>query len=142
MSEKKPAAFPPLRERPNCPVCGKVSYSLGGMHPQCAVVRADASLQASRKAKKEVAAPRGGFTKRCRGCGRTVPARRMVCDCGRSFARIAPAGGGGIQSSLSGAAKTIPLPEKAAYSSSITTAAGVRKARRRRRRIGPSPSRR
>ncbi len=84
MSEKKPALVA-LRVRPNCPVCGKVSYSLSGMHPQCAVARADAGLRARQKAKKEPPPPRAAFTKRCPKCGRNVPARRMVCDCGRSF---------------------------------------------------------
>ncbi|MDX1945355.1 MAG: hypothetical protein SFU86_08100 [Pirellulaceae bacterium] len=26
---------------PACPVCGKASYSRDGIHPQCAVLRAD-----------------------------------------------------------------------------------------------------
>ena len=40
-----------------CPVCGKVSYSLGGMHPQCSQLREDAPrverLRAAKKAEKE-----------------------------------------------------------------------------------------
>lgn len=93
MSEKKPPLVA-TRIRPICPVCGKVSYSLHGMHPQCAVARADAGLRATQKAKKEPAAPRSGFTKRCPRCSRTVAARRMVCDCGRSFAGAAAKGNG------------------------------------------------
>jgi hypothetical protein len=80
-----PALIGPQRERPKCPVCGKVSYSAAGIHPQCAVSRADAKLRSLRPAKD--AAPRkpGGFNKRCSSCGRSVAARRMVCDCGRTF---------------------------------------------------------
>jgi hypothetical protein len=42
MSEKKPT---PIVVEPNsksCPVCGKRSYSREGVHPQCAVMQADA----------------------------------------------------------------------------------------------------
>jgi hypothetical protein len=28
-----------------CPVCGKVAYSLGGVHPQCAIKRADIAVR-------------------------------------------------------------------------------------------------
>lgn len=83
-----PALIAPARERPKCPVCGKASYSPAGIHPQCAVHRADASLRLVLKAKKEAeaaAAQPGAFSKRCSGCGRSVAARRMVCDCGRAF---------------------------------------------------------
>ena len=43
---KKPE--PLYREAPGkfCPVCGKRSYSLRGIHPQCAVQQADAPRQA------------------------------------------------------------------------------------------------
>jgi hypothetical protein len=71
-------------QRPSCPVCGKVSYSPAGIHPQCAASRADAKLRGPKPAKTATARP-GSFSKRCSGCGRTVPARRMVCDCGRAF---------------------------------------------------------
>jgi len=44
-----------------CPVCGKRSYSLKGIHPQCAVQQADAPRQLllaeeKRKARLEAAA--------------------------------------------------------------------------------------
>lgn len=81
-----PATIGP--SRPQCPVCGKVSYSRDGIHPQCAVSRADAKLRVPREVQKEEAKP-GRFSKRCGGCGRTVAARRMVCDCGRKFAAAA-----------------------------------------------------
>ena len=49
MSEKKPELiyFPAVRNF--CPVCGKVSYSRSGEHPQCSVARADAAFKAKQK---------------------------------------------------------------------------------------------
>ena len=44
-------------DRPSCPVCGKATYSHGGVHPQCSAEReakaSDAALKASRKAVDE-----------------------------------------------------------------------------------------
>jgi hypothetical protein len=40
-------------DRPSCPVCGKATYSHGGVHPQCSAEReakaSDAALKAGRK---------------------------------------------------------------------------------------------
>ena len=49
MSEKKPVilTFPAVQKF--CPVCGKVSYSLSGEHPQCSAARGDAAIKARRK---------------------------------------------------------------------------------------------
>jgi hypothetical protein len=49
VSEKKPELiyFPAVRNF--CPVCGKVSYSRSGEHPQCSVARADAAFKARQK---------------------------------------------------------------------------------------------
>lgn len=46
MTSKKPE--PLLTQAPGkfCPICGKRSYSLRGIHPQCAVQQADAPRQA------------------------------------------------------------------------------------------------
>jgi hypothetical protein len=53
VSEKKPEPFyfPPLRK--NCPVCGEVSYSLSGEHPQCSINRRDIALRAKRKQRSD-----------------------------------------------------------------------------------------
>jgi hypothetical protein len=53
VSEKKPALiyFPAARKF--CPVCGKVSYSVSGEHPQCAVARGDAAFRAKQKKRSE-----------------------------------------------------------------------------------------
>lgn len=53
---KKPAPLNPTTAGATCPVCGKRSYSLRGIHPQCAVVQADAPRQAAlTAAKRELA---------------------------------------------------------------------------------------
>jgi hypothetical protein len=88
-----PAPIGYRREMPVCPVCGKISYSVGGIHPQCAVSRADERLRVPGPAKKSTAGKPSGFSKRCRGCGRSVAARRMVCDCGRAFPSSTMPGG-------------------------------------------------
>lgn len=55
MSESKPGPIEAPTIRKICPVCGKASYSQEGTHPQCALARADAALQAARKASGEIA---------------------------------------------------------------------------------------
>ena len=41
MSSKKPQPLMGRHKREPCPVCGEISYSLEGIHPQCAQRRAD-----------------------------------------------------------------------------------------------------
>ncbi|MBA3483057.1 MAG: hypothetical protein H0T51_14710 [Pirellulales bacterium] len=53
MDSKKPV---PLMAEPRgsvCPVCGKRSYSLRGIHPQCAVQQADEPRQKLLAAEKK-----------------------------------------------------------------------------------------
>ena len=50
MSDKKPHPLQNNPSRPPCPVCGKVSYSLLGTHPQCAMRKASDVLHAAQKA--------------------------------------------------------------------------------------------
>jgi hypothetical protein len=47
MNTKKPEPLiiPQQRTGRLCPICGKASYSLKGIHPQCAVQQADAPRQ-------------------------------------------------------------------------------------------------
>lgn len=56
MSEKKPKSLFPERTVTRCPVCQEPTYSSCGIHPQCAVKRADEprrlALVADRKMKK------------------------------------------------------------------------------------------
>ena len=87
MSEKKPLVLQSSQARGNCPVCGKTSYSAIGMHPQCAVARADALTHGDRKksAQAAVMAKRKSWSKACPKCKREIPARRIACDCGHKF---------------------------------------------------------
>jgi hypothetical protein len=46
MNTRKPEPLVTEQRRGRvCPVCGKQTYSLGGIHPQCAVQQADAPRQ-------------------------------------------------------------------------------------------------
>ncbi|WP_202921343.1 hypothetical protein [Anatilimnocola aggregata] len=52
MSEKKPTpVFASISPR-TCPICGKVSYSRSGEHPQCSVNRADIAFKLRSKQRK------------------------------------------------------------------------------------------
>jgi hypothetical protein len=55
MQIKKPVPSMTQDNKPRrlCPVCGKVSYSRGGMHPQCSQTREDAPRIARLKAAKK-----------------------------------------------------------------------------------------
>jgi rubredoxin len=98
MHNKKPvplllAGAPPRRL---CPVCGVVSYSREGVHPQCAQRRADAPRMESVKASREGEAvkPKGKaensslvrpWHKRCPECQAQLHLRKMTCVCGYQF---------------------------------------------------------
>ena len=66
----EPLIVEPRRGRA-CPVCGKQSYSLEGIHPQCAMQQADAPRQrqlAEQKREARIAAEQAGaITPRKRG---------------------------------------------------------------------------
>ena len=89
MSEKKPT---PLISEPSgkvCPICGKRTYSRGGIHPQCAVFQADAprteELKAERLREANVPKPPMWRSKKCPKCGSEPHVRRKACDCGYVF---------------------------------------------------------
>jgi hypothetical protein len=94
MSEKKPVVARDLPTPGLCPVCGKASYSRNGTHPQCAAAKADSIARAARKAAgiETVKTPRKSWSKPCPKCKRQIPARRIVCDCGHTFAQAVPGG--------------------------------------------------
>ena len=50
-----PALIAPQRALPKCPVCGKIAYSAGGIHPQCAANREGRLLRAQQPAKNSSA---------------------------------------------------------------------------------------
>jgi hypothetical protein len=94
MSVKKPIPILSEPHRKICPVCGKQSYSAGGIHPQCAVQQADAPRQLQLKAKKiaegkkKPAAkklPQVWSQKKCPKCSVEIHVRRKTCDCGFNF---------------------------------------------------------
>jgi len=94
VSEKKPT---PVIAEPNtkkCPVCGQRSYSPGGIHPQCAMVLADAPRKLGLAAQKKAAAlvkvktdhsKLALWEKLCPQCGSRLPARKSACVCGHRF---------------------------------------------------------
>jgi hypothetical protein len=57
MSIIKPVPIVPELRKNICPICGKASYSRGGIHPQCAVAQADeprsVRIRLARKKKAE-----------------------------------------------------------------------------------------
>ena len=90
----------PIAARPGertCPICGKPSYSVGGIHPQCAMQHADAprkkslkeeklaGLQGKSKAKKMGSSAWNRNKKRCPKCGAESHVRKKLCDCGHDF---------------------------------------------------------
>jgi hypothetical protein len=74
-----------------CPVCGAVSYSREGIHPQCAEQRADASRMervraagktAERARKAENSLTFSQWHKRCPECQAQLHVRKLRCACG------------------------------------------------------------
>jgi hypothetical protein len=91
MSEKS-VIIEPQPPRNLCPICGKATYSLGGIHPQCAMQQADeprlSRLRTSKAAEATVKKPakvRQVWKKRCPKCGTQVHARPESCRCGHKF---------------------------------------------------------
>jgi len=78
-----------------CPGCGKTSYSLGGIHPQCAVELADAARKKQLSAENQAAAQRQSAVpdsgrlawnmKRCPNCRIQYHMRTRHCACGYDF---------------------------------------------------------
>jgi hypothetical protein len=92
MSSEKSVVIVPPPPRKLCPICGKASYSAGGIHPQCAIEQADAprlvELRAARVAEPKTKKPdRQTWKKRCPKCDAQVHVRREACECGHKFGR-------------------------------------------------------
>ena len=89
MSEKKPTAWVVQPRGTDCPVCGKRTYSSGGIHPQCAVLQADAARSAQikedRKREAKEPKPAAWTKKKCPKCGAESHVRRKQCECGFVF---------------------------------------------------------
>jgi hypothetical protein len=90
MSNEKSVVIVPPPPKHLCPVCGTPSYSLGGVHPQCAIEQADAprilKLRATKaeppKAKKPA---KQSWKKKCPKCGAESHVTRKICPCGHKF---------------------------------------------------------
>ena len=94
MSDKKPPPLIPDRNHKRCPVCGEISYSRAGVHPQCSAKKADAKQKERIKEAKlaeeqaEKAAPtsdRAPWQKSCPKCKALHHVRKQVCSCGQSL---------------------------------------------------------
>jgi hypothetical protein len=90
MSNNESALIVPPRPKHLCPVCGTPAYSLGGVHPQCAIQLADQprvtrlrETKAKATKAKQPAVPR---QKTCPKCGLKSQIDRKVCKCGLKFA--------------------------------------------------------
>jgi predicted RNA-binding Zn-ribbon protein involved in translation (DUF1610 family) len=95
MSSEKSVIILPQPPKNLCPICGKAAYSLGGVHPQCSMQKADepriARLRTAKsaeiKAKVPAAKNAKSWKKRCPKCGAQVHVRRDACECGHKFNR-------------------------------------------------------
>lgn len=90
MSILKPVPIVPQVVKNLCPICGKASYSRDGIHPQCALQRADEPRNVKNRAakKKEAKAPSSQqrqWSKKCPECGVQVHVRLLECSCGHTF---------------------------------------------------------
>ena len=91
MSAKKPLPLISRRKHERCPVCGEISYSLGGVHPQCSVRQADEKRMDRIKRNKSVekkAKPVSAakpWQRVCPKCKALQHVRKKVCTCGHEF---------------------------------------------------------
>uniref|UniRef100_A0A7C2JYF6 Uncharacterized protein n=1 Tax=Schlesneria paludicola TaxID=360056 RepID=A0A7C2JYF6_9PLAN len=88
LAHTKPGPLIPTVSRPLCPVCGVVSYSREGIHPQCAMVAADSVLVSRINARKAAEPkperpPLRRFERICPACQAVQHVRRRSCECGR-----------------------------------------------------------
>ncbi len=90
-SKPQPLYVPPVRNV--CPVCGSVSYSASGVHPQCAMEQWDAErmkrikLRCKSPKKAKASTSTSPWQSICPKCKAIVHIRKKVCSCGHSLAR-------------------------------------------------------
>ena len=92
MSSEKSVFVLPQPPKNLCPICGKAAYSLGGIHPQCAIQQADEprliKLRAVKAAEPKVKKPvQQSWQKRCPKCGTQAHVSRKDCKCGHNFVK-------------------------------------------------------
>lgn len=94
MTHRKPPTFVLTAVRNRCPVCGEISYSAAGVHPQCSMRQADEKRAAALKLAKEAAKlekPAAAtkiesrWRKTCPKCQAMQHVRKAVCFCGYAF---------------------------------------------------------
>jgi endogenous inhibitor of DNA gyrase (YacG/DUF329 family) len=86
----KPVPIVPQIVKNLCPICGKASYSRDGIHPQCALQRADeprnVKNRAAKKKEVKIQTPQQRlWSKKCPECGIQVHVRLLECSCGHQF---------------------------------------------------------
>jgi hypothetical protein len=92
MSSEKSVIIAPPAPKHLCPVCKTPAYSLGGIHPQCAIQQADEPrinrLRVARAAEPKVKKPvRQTWQKKCPKCGNQSHVSLKLCKCGHSFGK-------------------------------------------------------
>jgi hypothetical protein len=91
MSINKPSPLVPEPIRQVCPVCRKFSYSASGIHPQCAMAKADQARSEKIKLLKAAAEslmpdqPPRRHERVCPKCKATQHIRKRTCVCGYAF---------------------------------------------------------
>ncbi len=90
--KRKPRSTQARRGPKTCPVCGEVSYSAAGVHPQCSVRQSDEKLREiikeegiEEKKTEKVARNVTRWQKACPKCSAKQHVRKKVCDCGHKF---------------------------------------------------------
>jgi hypothetical protein len=91
MSSEKSVLIVPQPPKNLCPVCGTPSYSLGGIHPQCAIQQADEPRLARLRTAAKAAPPKvktptqQPWKKQCPKCGTQSHVTLKRCPCGHKF---------------------------------------------------------
>jgi len=91
MSNKKPQPLMDRQIHQRCPVCGQVSYSVNGIHPQCSARKADSERMERVKIKQQQSATVQSdgtlkpWQKTCPNCKYAIHVRKKQCDCGHNF---------------------------------------------------------
>ena len=92
MPHKKPQPLFPAKANKHCPVCGQVSYSRDGIHPQCSEKQADDARVERTKNEVPPAKEKNSannvapWLQSCPKCGNLVHVRKKVCQCGHTIA--------------------------------------------------------
>ena len=96
MSDRKPQPIYESRKPIYCRVCGRVSYSGSGIHPQCAQDETDQKRVSRQergakpeKAKRDNSLALKPWHRRCPKCRAQVHISKESCDCGHVLVRPA-----------------------------------------------------